>query len=383
MKAPPGSVASAAKFGMARIASAVAPITAARIGPLAPRNVDPPALPGPDWVRLRPRLAGICGSDLPPRRPRHRATSTRSCRFPFTPGHEVVGDARRRLARRASSPCSACRARGIEPPCADALPATAHDYCERIAFGHLEPGLQCGFCDDTGGGWAPGWSPTSGSSSPCPTTCPTSERCWSNRSACAVHAVRSPASARRRRGRSSAPARWDCSRWRRSPRLRRDRRHAILVAARYPHQQAIAKSSAPTSRSSRPRAAPSCAAIARQRGLASASATSSPAGSTSSSTVSAPPSRSPQALQVVAPRRRRRSGRHARRRVARPHGAVASRGVAPWPRTPTAATDFDGRDVRPRPTRFDLGRALCPPPIGSTSTSTPSPTPRLQVAAAL
>ena len=27
------------------------------------------------------------------------------------------------------------------------------NLCERIAFGHLEPGLQTGFCADTGGGW--------------------------------------------------------------------------------------------------------------------------------------------------------------------------------------------------------------------------------------
>src|SRR5581483_10999319 len=26
--------------------------------------------------------------------------------------------------------------------------------CERTAFGHLEPGLQTGYCTDTGGGWS-------------------------------------------------------------------------------------------------------------------------------------------------------------------------------------------------------------------------------------
>src|SRR5258706_14369885 len=25
--------------------------------------------------------------------------------------------------------------------------------CERVAFGHIEPGLQTGFCESTGGGW--------------------------------------------------------------------------------------------------------------------------------------------------------------------------------------------------------------------------------------
>jgi len=46
-----------------------------------------------------------------------------------------------------------CAVRGIDPVC-DAC-ATGHiNRCERIAFGHLEPGLQSGFCCDTGGGWS-------------------------------------------------------------------------------------------------------------------------------------------------------------------------------------------------------------------------------------
>lgn len=28
------------------------------------------------------------------------------------------------------------------------------NLCERVAFGHLEPGLQCGYCESTGGGWS-------------------------------------------------------------------------------------------------------------------------------------------------------------------------------------------------------------------------------------
>jgi threonine dehydrogenase-like Zn-dependent dehydrogenase len=28
------------------------------------------------------------------------------------------------------------------------------NHCERIGFGDLEPGLQCGFCESTGGGWS-------------------------------------------------------------------------------------------------------------------------------------------------------------------------------------------------------------------------------------
>ena len=55
---------SAARFGMARLASAVVPATAARIGPLELRTIDDPQCPGDGWQRVHTRLAGICGSDL-------------------------------------------------------------------------------------------------------------------------------------------------------------------------------------------------------------------------------------------------------------------------------------------------------------------------------
>ena len=50
-------------------------------------------------------------------------------------------------------PVLGCAARHIDPPCPPA-PAATLGYCEHIAFGHLEPGLQTGFCADTGGGWS-------------------------------------------------------------------------------------------------------------------------------------------------------------------------------------------------------------------------------------
>ena len=52
-------------------------------------------------------------------------------------------------------PVLGCVPRGIAPPC----PACAEGRtggCERVAFGHLAPGLQIGFCTDTGGGWSSG-----------------------------------------------------------------------------------------------------------------------------------------------------------------------------------------------------------------------------------
>jgi threonine dehydrogenase-like Zn-dependent dehydrogenase len=141
-----------AKFAAAMLAGRLSPGGGARVGPLALRDVDPPELPGPEWVRVRPRLAGICGSDLAT----IDGTSSRwfepIVSFPFTPGHEVVGDLDDGT-RVAVVPVLGCIARGIRPEC-PACAAGRINHCERIGFGALEPGLQCGFCESTGGGWS-------------------------------------------------------------------------------------------------------------------------------------------------------------------------------------------------------------------------------------
>ena len=137
---------SAAKFGMARIASAVAPLTAARIGPLEYRNVDPPTVPDEGWVRLRPRLSGICGSDLALLEGKASAYFDPIVSFPFTPGHEVVADVLdgELAGRRAIViPLLHCAVRGIDPVCDECSDGATH-RCERTAFGHIAAGLQCG-----------------------------------------------------------------------------------------------------------------------------------------------------------------------------------------------------------------------------------------------
>ena len=141
-----------AKFAAAMVAGRLTPGGGAKVGPLALRDVDPPELPGPGWVRVRPRLAGICGSDLAT----IDGTSSRwfepIVSFPFTPGHEVVGDLDDGT-RVVVVPVLSCVTRGFSPVC-PACAAGHINRCERIGFGGLAPGLQCGFCESTGGGWS-------------------------------------------------------------------------------------------------------------------------------------------------------------------------------------------------------------------------------------
>jgi threonine dehydrogenase-like Zn-dependent dehydrogenase len=139
------------RFAAARVAASLKPGGGAVVGPLELADVDPPDLPGPGWVRLRPRLSGICGSDLSTIDAAASRYFEPIVSFPFIPGHEVVADLDddRRVVL---EPVLGCATRGIVPPC----PACARGDlggCERVAFGHLAPGLQTGYCADTGGGW--------------------------------------------------------------------------------------------------------------------------------------------------------------------------------------------------------------------------------------
>ena len=119
----------------------------------------PPDAPGGGWVRVAPRLTGICGSDLSAIAGRTSLYFTALVSMPFVPGHEVVGellddaDGFTAGERVVIDPVLSCRPRGIHPlctPCAEGR----HQLCERVTAGHVSPGLQTGYCADTGGGWS-------------------------------------------------------------------------------------------------------------------------------------------------------------------------------------------------------------------------------------
>ncbi|MCO5330391.1 MAG: zinc-binding dehydrogenase [Ilumatobacteraceae bacterium] len=143
-----------ARFAAARLAGAFMPGRGATVGPLSLEPDEALPLPTPEWLRLRPRLAGICGSDLALVDGTASAYFDPLVSYPFVPGHEVVADVVDQPGRRVVViPVLHCAIRGITPVCHECA-AGRTNRCERVAFGHLEPGLQTGFCESTGGGWS-------------------------------------------------------------------------------------------------------------------------------------------------------------------------------------------------------------------------------------
>lgn len=130
-------------------------------GPLAPLRLvhrDGPRPRGDGWVRVRPSLSGICGSDLATLSGHTSLYFTPLVSMPFVPGHELVGETLDDApglpagTRVVLDPILGCEARGLEP--CEACRAGRRNRCDRVTVGHLSPGLQTGFCRETGGGWS-------------------------------------------------------------------------------------------------------------------------------------------------------------------------------------------------------------------------------------
>ncbi|MFO7665914.1 MAG: alcohol dehydrogenase catalytic domain-containing protein [Desulfobacterales bacterium] len=157
--------ASAAKFLVLKPLGALFPFLFYK-GPLATiRLVDiaEPALPGPDWVKLRTLLCGFCGSDQSLIFLKDSPTASPFTSFPCVLGHELCGEIVEigkgvtdlKIGDRVTvSPGLTCTARGINPACPSCRSGRPGS-CENTAKGHLSPGMFTGICRDIGGGFAP------------------------------------------------------------------------------------------------------------------------------------------------------------------------------------------------------------------------------------
>ena len=165
------------------------------VAPLRLVSRDEPSLPSDGWTRVRPRLAGICGSDLNTISGNSSFYFSALVSFPFVPGHEVVGDVLEDVngfakgQRVVLDPVLSCRPRGIEPECISCSSGSPN-LCERVSGGHVSPGLQTGYCKDTGGGWSASFIAHASQLHPIPEEMSDESAVMVEPLACAIHAVR-------------------------------------------------------------------------------------------------------------------------------------------------------------------------------------------------
>ena len=140
------------RYAAAKIAGNIKPGSGASFGPIDLIQEESPKAPGEEWVRVRPRLSGICGSDLATVDGKSARYFEPLVSFPFTPGHEVVGDLDDD-SRVVLEPVLSCTSRNISPTCNPCSQGKIGN-CENVTLGEISPGIQTGSCHDTGGGWA-------------------------------------------------------------------------------------------------------------------------------------------------------------------------------------------------------------------------------------
>ncbi len=137
------------------------------VGPLAPvqlREVAQPELPADDWVILRTRLCGLCGSDYKQvfMNGNYDNPMTAVISFPQVLGHEVVATveevgpavtSRRPGDRVVLNPWLSCATRGVElcEWCRRGELAQCRNFCR----GTIDPGIHTGNSRHATGGFAP------------------------------------------------------------------------------------------------------------------------------------------------------------------------------------------------------------------------------------
>jgi len=166
-------------------------------GTLRLGDVASPALPSPEWVRVRPRLSGICGSDLATLTAQGSTYFSPFTSCPFVLGHEVVGEVEavgsevapwRPGQRVVLEPPLHCAIRGIEPRC-EACRSGHPAHCQNLMRGRLSAGIQIGFCRDTGGGWSHGFVAHASQLHAVPESLPDEVAVLVEPFACCLHAV--------------------------------------------------------------------------------------------------------------------------------------------------------------------------------------------------
>ncbi|MUK86921.1 alcohol dehydrogenase catalytic domain-containing protein [Ornithinibacillus sp. L9] len=126
------------------------------------REGPEPELPNEDWIKVKVKYGGICGSDLNLIFLHDSPAISTYASFPFTIGHEIVGEISETGKkvngfytgeRVVIDPILSCEPRGFSELC-PACRQGNFSLCLHKTEGSIAPGLLIGSCRDTGGGWS-------------------------------------------------------------------------------------------------------------------------------------------------------------------------------------------------------------------------------------
>ncbi len=171
----------------------------APFGPVRLRELPDPRPLGDDWVVVRPRVTGVCGSDIKEifldadmDNPLRALIS-----FPHVLGHEVaaevleVGPAVGRVKagdRVAVSPWLPCEVRGLAA--CDYCKSGDISLCDNFTAGEIAPGIHAGNCADVPGGYAERMIAHESMCFPVPEEVTDEQAALSDPFAVALHAIR-------------------------------------------------------------------------------------------------------------------------------------------------------------------------------------------------
>lgn len=125
-------------------------------------DIPEPTLPTPEWVKIKIKLCGVCGSDINLLFLKDSPTASPFTSFPCVPGHEFCGkvvETGKKVDNCKTGdlvtvvPALNCHTRAISPICRScAAGSTAN--CDNFAEGTFSPGMFIGICKDINGGFA-------------------------------------------------------------------------------------------------------------------------------------------------------------------------------------------------------------------------------------
>jgi threonine dehydrogenase-like Zn-dependent dehydrogenase len=126
-----------------------------RLAPVRIEDIDEPALPGADWVRVETTCSGLCGSDVKQivLNGRRDNPLTALVSFPHVLGHEAVGRRADTGQRVVLNPWLSCVPRGIDPPC-PACQDGRYPWCRNFRAGNLPVSIHIGNCAAAAGAHA-------------------------------------------------------------------------------------------------------------------------------------------------------------------------------------------------------------------------------------